>query len=57
MTEALTEQMMYEIISKSTFLDIRAKAVFRTPPYHCRYLESSYKPGGAMYREEHEDDY
>ena len=57
MTEALTEQMMYEIISKSEFLDIRAKAVFRTPPYHCRYTESSYKPGGAMYREEHEDDY
>ena len=54
MKKALTEQMKYEIMSKSEFLEIRSKAVFKTPPYYCKHLEASYKPGGAIYREEHE---
>lgn len=50
-------EKMYELISKSKIIDNMAKIEFKRPPYHCKFLESSYKPGGAMYREEHEDDF
>jgi hypothetical protein len=56
MNEKITEKEMHDIMSISKNQPKRLKDRFRTPPYYCKYLKSSYLPGGAMYREEHEDD-
>ena len=56
MKEEITEDLMYEIMSKAKIIDHRAQIIFKRPPYHCKFLESSHKPGGAIYREEHEYD-
>ena len=57
MKEEITEDLMYEIMSKAKIIDTMAKITFERPPYHCRFLESSYKPKGAIYREEHRYDF
>lgn len=53
----ISEDMMHEIMSKTKLKNHMAKIVFERPPYHCRFLESSYKPEGAIYREEHRYDF
>jgi len=54
--EAIEKDIQYEIMSKARTLSIRAKAIFKEPPWYLRYLAAAYRPGGAFCEEEKNKD-
>ena len=54
--EEIAKDIQYEIMSKAETLSIRSKAIFKEPPYHLRFAAAAYRPGGAFFKEDNDED-